>query len=110
EIAAHLNAQYGEGTVEVAIKDSYYNMKEKIEPHMYIVDNAKQAMLEVGITPEIVPVRGGTDGARLSYMGLPCPNLCGGGENFHGRFEYACVESMEKISLLLQRIITNAVK
>ncbi|MBR7113050.1 MAG: peptidase T [Firmicutes bacterium] len=110
EIAARLNAQYGEGTVEVAIKDSYYNMKEKIEPHMYIVDNAKQAMLEVGITPEIVPVRGGTDGARLSYMGLPCPNLCGGGENFHGRFEYACVESMEKISLLLQRIITNAVK
>ena len=77
---------------------------------MYIVERAKKAMEEAGITPRIVPVRGGTDGARLSYMGLPCPNLCTGGENFHSRFEFVSVEAMEKITDMLVRLIRNAVK
>ena len=110
EIADILNKKYGAGTVELAMSDSYYNMKEKIEPHMYIVERAKKAMEEAGITPRIVPVRGGTDGARLSYMGLPCPNLCTGGENFHSRFEFVSVEAMEKITDMLVRLIRNAVK
>jgi tripeptide aminopeptidase len=85
------------------VEDNYYNMREKIEPCMYVVDRAKQAMETVGIQPKIVPIRGGTDGARLSFEGLPCPNLCTGGENFHGRFEYVCVEDMEKcVELLLE--------
>ncbi|MBE6644758.1 MAG: peptidase T [Ruminococcaceae bacterium] len=105
-----INEIYGDGTAEVEISDSYYNMKEKIEPHMYIVDRAKAAMEELGIRPVIVPIRGGTDGARLSFMGLPCPNLCTGGENFHSRFEFISVEAMEKISDILVKIIENAVK
>ena len=105
--AAFLNAKYGENTVELTLRDSYFNMREKIEPHMYIVDRAKSAMEAVGVTPRIVPVRGGTDGARLSFMGLPCPNLCTGGENFHGRFEYIPVEDMEIITQLLVRLMTN---
>ena len=95
EIAAFLNQKYGEGTVELTVNDSYYNMKEKILPVMHVVDRAKAAMEAVGITPVTVPIRGGTDGARLSYVGLPCPNLCTGGENYHGRFEYIPVEDME---------------
>ena len=91
-----LNLKYGEGTFEIEMKDSYYNMKEVIEKHMHLVNNAKEAMEEIGICPVVVPIRGGTDGARLSYMGLPCPNLCTGGANFHGRFEYACADDMEK--------------
>ena len=79
-------------------------MKEKIEPYMYLIDEAKAAMEELGITPVIVPIRGGTDGARLSYMGLPCPNLCTGGHNFQGKYEYICAESMETITELLIRI------
>ncbi len=79
--ADFLNSKYGEGTVIVELKDSYYNMKEKILPHMHIIETAKQALFNIGIEPEIVPIRGGTDGARLSYMGLPCPNLCTGGHN-----------------------------
>ena len=106
--AAFLNAKYGEGTVELAIRDSYFNMKEKIEPCMYIVERAKKAMEEVGITPVVVPIRGGTDGARLSFEGLPCPNLFTGGQNFHGRFENIPVEDMEKSVELLVRILTNA--
>ncbi len=104
-----LNEKYGSGTVEVLIKDSYYNMKEKIEPCMYIVDRAKKAMQDVGITPVVVPIRGGTDGARLSFMGLPCPNLCAGGENYHSRFEFVSAEAMEKISDIIVRIVENAV-
>ena len=96
-----LNQKYGIGTVEVQLKDSYYNMKEMIEPHMYLIDLAKASMEELGIVPKITPIRGGTDGARLSYMGLPCPNLCTGGHNFHGNYEYICVQSMEKITELL---------
>ncbi len=105
QIAAMLNAKYGKNTVELMLKDSYFNMREMIEPYMYIIDRAKAAMEAVGITPMTVPIRGGTDGARLSFMGLPCPNLCTGGENFHGRFEYIPVEDMEKVTQLLVRLM-----
>ena len=106
--AAFLNSKYGEGTVELKLRDSYFNMREKIEPCMYIVDRAKAAMESVGITPVIVPIRGGTDGARLSFEGLPCPNLCTGGYNFHGRFEYIPVEDMEKVVQMLVKLIHDA--
>ena len=99
--ADFLNWKYGEGTVVVDMKDSYYNMREIMEQHMHLIDNAKAAMEELGIEPKVSPIRGGTDGARLSFMGLPCPNLCTGGENYHGRYEYACVQSMEKTTELL---------
>lgn len=105
EIAEFLNKKYGKGTVEVSITDSYYNMKEKIEPHIYLIDIAKDAMKEIGIEPIVSPIRGGTDGARLSYMGLPCPNLCTGGVNFHGKFEFISIQSMEKIVELLIKIV-----
>lgn len=91
-----LNSIYGKDTVNVEIKDQYRNMKEMIEPHMYIVNIAKKAMEMSDITPNIVPIRGGTDGARLSFMGLLTPNMFTGGENFHGRYEYIAIESMEK--------------
>ena len=107
-VGEFLNGKYGEGTFEIDLKDSYYNMKEIIEEHMHIVDNAKEAMEELGISPMVVPIRGGTDGARLSFMGLPCPNLCTGGANFHGRFEYACVDEMEMIVELLIKIAGKA--
>lgn len=103
--AAFINAKYGRGTVELSLKDSYYNMKEKILPKMFIVERAEKAMKAVGITPITVPIRGGTDGARLSFMGLPCPNLCTGGANYHGRFEYVPVEDMEKITDMLVELL-----
>lgn len=96
DAAAFLNAKYGEGTVSVTVKDSYRNMREMIEPVMFIVDIAARAMRNVGIEPVIEPVRGGTDGARLSFMGLPTPNIFTGGMNYHGRFEYVPIESMVK--------------
>ena len=102
------NEKYGAGTCQVTVTDSYRNMKAQILPHMYIVENAKKAMEDCGVTPLVVPIRGGTDGATLSYMGLPCPNLCTGGENFHGRFEYVPVEDMEKIAEILTTIVLNA--
>ncbi|MDO5348843.1 MAG: peptidase T [Lachnospiraceae bacterium] len=105
--ADFLNMKYGIGTVEVDLKDSYYNMKEKIEPHMYLIDLAQEAMRELDIQPKVCPIRGGTDGARLSYMGLPCPNLCTGGHNFHGKYEYVCIQSMEKIVQLLISIVSK---
>ena len=105
--AAFINAKYGEGTVELTIKDSYFNMRQCILPVMHIVDNAKKAMADAGMNPVEVPIRGGTDGARLSYEGLPCPNLCTGGENYHGRFEYIPVEDMEKCVQMLVNILTN---
>lgn len=108
--AEEMNYHYGEGTVEVSLRDSYSNMKEIIEDHMYIVERAEKAMADVGIEPMIVPIRGGTDGARLSFRGLPCPNLCTGGENFHSRFEFASVESMEKITDMLLQIVKNSVE
>lgn len=91
-----LNKKYGDGTVDLEMKDSYYNMKEKVEPVYHIVDIAKEAMLELDIKPLIHPIRGGTDGARLSFMGLPCPNIFAGGHNFHGKHEFVPVQSMEK--------------
>lgn len=102
--ADFINAKYGQGCCELTVKDSYYNMRSLIEPVMYVVDRAKAAMKTVGLEPREVPIRGGTDGARLSYEGLPCPNLCTGGENFHGRFEYIPVEDMEKCVELLVAI------
>ena len=102
--AAFLNEKYGQGTVTVQVKDRYFNMKEIIKDHMELIDTAKEAMEEVGITPIIVPIRGGTDGARLSFMGLPCPNLCTGGHNFHGKYEFICIQSMENVVELLVRI------
>ena len=106
-VADFINRKYGVGTCELTIRDSYFNMREKIEPCMYIVDRAKAAMKSVGMSAVTVPIRGGTDGARLSYMGLPCPNLCTGGENYHGRFEYIPVEDMELCTKLLVEILTN---
>lgn len=100
-----LNQKYGEGTFEVHMKDSYYNMKEQIEPHMHLITNACKAMEQLGITPIISPIRGGTDGARLSFMNLPCPNLCTGGHNFHGRYEYICIQSMEQVVEILKNIV-----
>jgi len=99
-----LNIKYGENTIVLELKDQYYNMKEKIEPVMHIVDIANRAMNEVGVTPKVKPIRGGTDGARLSYMGLPCPNIFTGGHNFHGKYEYICVESMEKAVEVILKI------
>lgn len=102
KVAAFLNEKYGAGTVEVALSDTYYNMAEKIRPHMYLMDIAAEAFKELGVdSPVVRPVRGGTDGSRLSYMGLPCPNLCTGGHNAHGKYEFICVQSMEKTVELL---------
>ncbi len=104
ETADFLNRKYGEGTMVVKMGDSYYNMREIIEPNMHLIDRVKEAMEELGIEPIITPIRGGTDGARLSFMGLPCPNICTGGENFHGKYEYVCVQSMERIVELLIKV------
>ncbi len=105
--AEFMNCKYGEGTVELTVKDSYFNMRKCIEPHMYVVERAKAAMKAVGMEPEEVPIRGGTDGARLSYEGLPCPNLCTGGENYHGRFEFIPVEDMESCVDMLEHILRD---
>lgn len=102
---AFLNKKYGEGTFVLYIKDQYYNMKKEVEPHYHIIETAVQAMEEAGIKPKIKPIRGGTDGARLSFMGLPCPNIFAGGHNFHGKLEYVPVESMEKASEVILNII-----
>lgn len=107
KIADYLNAKYDNKPVEVNIKESYLNMKEMILPHMYIMELAKEAMVKNGVQPITMPIRGGTDGARLSFMGLPCPNLCTGGENFHGRHEFACVDDMNKIKDVVLTIIEN---
>ena len=107
-VAQFLNNKYGWGTVELKLRDSYFNMRSQIEPCMYIIDRAKKAMEDLGITPKIVPIRGGTDGARLSFEGLPCPNLCTGGHNFHGKFEYIAIEDMEAITALLVKILMDA--
>lgn len=104
-IAGFLNGKYGFQAVELELKDSYYNMKEKILPVIHVVDRARAAMERAGIAPAVVPIRGGTDGARLSYEGLPCPNLCTGGENYHGRFEYIPVEDMELCTQMLVELL-----
>ena len=105
EACAFLNTRFGAGTVELDLTDSYFNMKEKIEPVMHIVDNARKAMLAAGITPKEGAVRGGTDGSRLSYMGLPCPNFFAGALNFHSRFEYVPVPSMQKAVDVILKIL-----
>lgn len=106
----YLAKKYKDAKIEIEVKDSYYNMREKIEPVMYIIDLAKKSMEELEIAPNIRPIRGGTDGARLSYRGLPCPNLFTGGHNFHGRFEYICIQSMEKARDLIVKISENVGK
>jgi len=103
-VAEELNAKHGENTVEVEIKDQYFNMREKVEPVMHIVDLAREAMKELGIEPIVKPIRGGTDGSQLSYMGLPCPNIFAGGHNFHGRYEYVPLESMIKATEVIVKI------
>ncbi len=104
-VAAKLNAKYGEGTVELILRDSYYNMKEVLEDKMYVVQRATSAMERLGMNAHAVPIRGGTDGARLSFMGLPCPNLPTGGGNYHSRFEYVSVDAMEKCVELVVEIV-----
>ena len=105
--AAYIKAKYGENAMELTLTDSYFNMKQCIQPAMYVVERAMKAMAAVGMKPESLPIRGGTDGARLSYEGLPCPNLCTGGENFHGRFEMIPIEDMEKCVDMLVELVTN---
>ena len=107
----YLNQRYPEGTVKLELKDQYFNMKEMVEPVIHVVDNARQAMEDLEIKPLVVPIRGGTDGSRLSYMGLPCPNIFAGGHNFHGKYEYVCLDSMVKATQVILKIIdhyTNA--
>jgi len=103
-LVSALNEQYKNEVISVVVKDQYYNMKEKITPNMHIIEIAKKAMLEIGITPIIKPIRGGTDGSQLSFMGLPCPNIFAGGHNFHGKYEYVPVESMQKATELIVTI------
>ena len=110
EMAALLNKKYGEGTVVVDCKDMYLNMREKMEEAMYVVDLAKKAMESVGVKPMVKPIRGGTDGARLSFMGLPCPNLFTGGTNFHGRYEFLPLLSLQKAAETVLAIMTEAGK
>ncbi len=101
-----INAKYGEGTAKVNIRHQYYNMKSQVEPHKHIIDKAIQAMEMEGIKPKVQPIRGGTDGANLSFMGLPCPNIFAGGLNFHGKFEWVPVESMQKASKVILNILS----
>lgn len=105
ECADFLNKRYGKEVVKAELKDQYYNMREKVEEVFHIVDIAEQAMIDIGIEPKIMPIRGGTDGSRLSYMGLPCPNIFAGGINFHGKFEYVPLESMEKATNVILKVI-----
>lgn len=107
EVQDSLNKKYGDGTVNIALKEQYKNMKEKIEPVMHIVETAIRAMETAGVKPKVKPIRGGTDGARLSFMGLPTPNIFAGGENFHGRYEYIPIESMEKSVEVMLNIISS---
>ena len=102
--AAEINKKYGEETVTVELKDQYYNMREKIEPVMHIIDIAFKAMEEAGVTPKVKAIRGGTDGAQLSFKGLPCPNIFAGGLNFHGRYEFAPIQSLEKAMMVVVKI------
>ena len=103
-----VNREFGEGTASAEIRDQYYNMREKIEPVMHVVDLAKKAMEEVGVQPIVKPIRGGTDGARLSFEGLPCPNIFAGGENFHSRYEYLPIPSLEKGMEVILKIVELA--
>ena len=104
--ADFINAKYGEGTVNVDIRHQYYNMRKQVEPHYHIIEKAIRAMEMEGITPKVQPIRGGTDGANLSFMGLPCPNLFAGGHNFHGKMEFVPLESMEAASRVILNLIS----
>lgn len=104
KIADDMNNKYGKPVVEIEMNDQYFNMKEKVEPVMHIVDLAEEAMKRLDIEPIIKPIRGGTDGSQLSYMGLPCPNIFAGGHNFHGRYEYVAVESIIKATEVICKI------
>ena len=106
ECVDFLNAKYGAGTVSLALRDQYYNMREQVEPHYFVVEKAMKAMEMAGVKPKIQPIRGGTDGANLSFKGLPCPNIFAGGLNFHGRLEYVPLESMEAASKVILNIVT----
>ncbi|MCD4769197.1 MAG: peptidase T [Bacteroidales bacterium] len=106
-VAGFMNKKYGYGMVEVNIKDQYFNMREKVEPHYHIIKLAEEAMIKAGVKPIIKPIRGGTDGARLSFMGLPCPNIFTGGHNFHGKYEYIAIQSMVKAVETIKNIITS---
>ena len=110
DASTYINQKYGEGTLELELTDQYYNMREKIEPVMHIVDLAEKAMLELGIKPKIQPIRGGTDGARLSFMGLPTPNIFAGGHNFHGKFEFIPVQSLQKAMEVIVKIVELSAK
>ena len=103
-----MNEKYGDGTLKLTITDSYRNMKEVIDQHLYTVERAIAAMKELGIEPVVIPIRGGTDGAQLSFMGIPCPNICAGGVNFHSRFEFVSVETMERITALVTELVKKA--
>ena len=103
-IADTMNSKYGEGTVTVELRDQYYNMKEKIDDNMHVVDIVLKAMQQTGVTPRVEPIRGGTDGAQLSFRGLPCPNIFAGGVNFHGPHEFVSVQVMEKASAVIVKI------
>ena len=104
ECARKMNGKYGEGTVKVELKDQYYNMKEKIDPNMHVVEIVLQAMQECGVPPKVEPIRGGTDGAQLSFKGLPCPNIFAGGVNFHGPYEFVSIQVMEKAVQVITKI------
>lgn len=104
DIARRMNEKYGEGTVKVTLKDQYYNMKEKIDPNMHVIDIVLKAMQDTGVTPKVEPIRGGTDGAQLSFRGLPCPNIFAGGVNFHGPYEFVSVQVMKKAVQVIVRI------
>ncbi len=103
-VAKRMNEKYGEGTVVVETRDQYYNMKEKIDPDMYVIDIVLKAMQETGVTPKVKPIRGGTDGAQLSFKGLPCPNIFAGGVNFHGPYEFVSIQVMEKAMQVITKI------
>ena len=102
--AEQMNEKYGEGTVTCEVKDQYYNMKEKIDPQMHVIDLVLRAMQETGVAPKVRPIRGGTDGAQLSFKGLPCPNIFAGGVNFHGPYEFVSIQSMEKAMQVVVKI------
>ena len=102
---ALLQQKYGEGVIKLTLKDQYYNMREMVEPYPEVIDKAFQAMREADVTPIVRPIRGGTDGARLSYMGLPCPNLFTGGMNFHGKYEYCSLNTMQKAVQTLLNLV-----
>ena len=105
-VVDYLNAKYGEGTVELTMSDTYYNMRELVEPHMEIVDKAMDALRSIGVEPVVKPIRGGTDGAGLTYMGIPTPNLCTGGQNFHGVLEFCSIDEMKKMVEVIVKLVT----